>query len=142
MFRLQSWLLASRREPQFQLEGTAASCPFFQRRSIPSKWRPLLNQLIHFNCEHCGTVYATVRTDSPTERVYRVYCPTCRHLLHDDTGFYCLSELAIVDRSQRSARYQQEAERCRRLAAESVDTVERDTLLRIADEWMKLASQR
>jgi hypothetical protein len=63
-------------------------------------------------------------------------------LLHDDTGFYCLSELAIVDRSERSTRYQQEAERCRRLAAEAIDAVERDTLLRIADEWMKLASER
>ena len=141
MFRLQSWLLFW--EPQFQLQGTGRQLSIFQRRSIPSKWRrPLLNQLIHFNCEHCGTVYATVRSDSPTERVYRVYCPTCRHLLHDDTGFYCLSELAIVDRSQRAARYQQEAERCRRLAAEAVDAVERDTWLRIAGEWMKLASRR
>jgi hypothetical protein len=63
-------------------------------------------------------------------------------LLHDDIGFYCLSELAIVDRTERSARHRQEAERCRRLAAEAVDAVERDTLLRLADEWMKLASQR
>jgi hypothetical protein len=42
----------------------------------------------------------------------------------------------------RSTRYQQEAERCRRLAAKAIDAVERDTLLRIADEWMKLVSER
>jgi hypothetical protein len=61
-------------------------------------------------------------------------------LLHDDTGFYNLSELAMI--VDDGVDYRQEAERCRCLAAKAVDAVARDTLLQIADEWLKLASQR
>jgi hypothetical protein len=63
-------------------------------------------------------------------------------LLHDDTGFYYLSELVmIVDSGGRSeiARYRQEAERCLSLAARADDPVEKETLQRIADGWLRLA---
>jgi hypothetical protein len=63
-------------------------------------------------------------------------------LLHDDTGYYYLSELVmIVEGGEPSeiARYRQEAERCLSLAARADDPVERETLQRIADEWLRLA---
>ena len=63
-------------------------------------------------------------------------------MLHADTGSYCFSELVmIVDNGARSeiARYRQEAERCLALAARASDPDERETLQRIADEWLRLA---
>jgi hypothetical protein len=105
-------------------------------RSTPIRWRPL-NQPIRFTCRHCATRYLAVRTESPVERTYRLYCHVCRDLLHDDTGFYNLSELAMI--VDDGVDYRQEAERCRSLAAKAVDPVERDALQRIADEWLKLA---
>jgi hypothetical protein len=101
-----------------------------------------LSQPIHFNCQDCGTRYLAVRTESSTERAYRLYCQVCRQLLHADTGSYCLSELVmIVDSGGRAeiARYRQEAERCLALAARARDLAERETLQLIADEWLRLA---
>ena len=101
-----------------------------------------LNQPIHFTCRHCGTQYLAIRTESPTERAYRLYCQVCRQLLHDDIGFYCLSELVMIMDSggpSEIARYRQEAERYLSLAARADDPVEKDTLQRIADGWLRLA---
>ncbi len=40
------------------------------------------------------------------------------------------------------ARYRREAEECRSFAAKMVNPIDKDRLLRIADEWLKLAQTR
>jgi hypothetical protein len=40
------------------------------------------------------------------------------------------------------ARYRREAEECRSFAAKMVNPIDKDRLLRIADEWLKLAQAR
>lgn len=36
-------------------------------------------------------------------------------------------------------RFRSEAEKCRRLAVKAVDRIDKDTLQRMADEWLRLA---
>ena len=135
-------MLTPRRKPRFQLQGTARQSLHLSG-GLPTHFDGgPLNLRIQFTCRHCDTRYIAVRTESPIERAYRLYCQVCRDLLHDDTGFYSLSELLmIVEGGERSeiTRYRQEAERCLRLAATTVDPVERETLLQIAHEWLRLA---
>jgi predicted SprT family Zn-dependent metalloprotease len=54
------------------------------------------DRTIHFTCTHCGAVYSAVRSDSPTEKVFLLFCKECRNVLHDSTGHYSLTDLMQV----------------------------------------------
>ena len=54
------------------------------------------DQTIYFTCKHCGAVYSAVRSDSPTEKVFLLFCEGCRNVLHDSTGHYSLTDLMTV----------------------------------------------
>ena len=54
------------------------------------------DQTIYFTCEHCGAVYSAIRSDSPTEKVFLLFCEGCRNVLHDSTGHYSLTHLMPV----------------------------------------------
>ena len=51
---------------------------------------------IQFTCSDCGAVYAATRSQSVIERTFRLFCPGCAGVLHEGSGNYSLSELAVV----------------------------------------------
>jgi hypothetical protein len=51
---------------------------------------------IHFTCTDCGAVYSATRSHSAFERTFRLFCPACAGVLHEGSGYYSLSELAVV----------------------------------------------
>jgi hypothetical protein len=54
------------------------------------------DQTIYFACKHCGAVYSAMRSDSPTEKVFLLFCKGYRNVLQDDTGRYSLTDLMTV----------------------------------------------
>ena len=133
------------REHQISIAGLAAKWSLPALAGVHFIDGTPLNQAIRFTCRHCGTRYIAVQAEDPVQRAYRLYCQVCRELLHEDTGSYCLSELMmIVDSGEPSetTRYRQEAERCLRLAARASNPVERESLQRIADGWLRLAQTK
>ena len=54
------------------------------------------DQTIYCACKHCGAVYSAVRSDSPTEKLFLLFCEGCRNVLHDDAGHYSLTDLMPV----------------------------------------------